>query len=64
MARGAIPIWLFVGVILALYGIIVLIASVHVPEGHVVSTLSRQAGSVWGVVMMIVGGVLVLFFRR
>lgn len=64
MARGAIPIWLFVGVILAIYGIIVLIASIYVPEGHVVSSLGRHAGTAWGIVMMIVGGVLVLFFRR
>jgi hypothetical protein len=63
-ARGSIPIRFFVGAILCVYGIIVLIASIHVPEGYAVSCLSRQAGTAWGIVMKIVGGVLILVCRR
>jgi hypothetical protein len=61
--HNAMPIWFFVGVILLVYGAIVLTASLHVPTGRTVASLSLKAGMVWGIVMMVFGGILALIFR-
>jgi hypothetical protein len=57
------PIWFFAGVILLVYGGIVLTASLHVPAGRAVASLSLKAGIAWGIVMMVFGGMLALIFR-
>jgi hypothetical protein len=61
--RKAVPIWFFVGLILLIYGGIVLVASLHVPAGRAVASLSLRAGMAWGTVMMVFGGMLAVIFR-
>ncbi len=60
-----ISIWFFIGSLLAVYGIIVLVANLVPgtgPEAHVVLA-SLHAGIWWGALLLVLGVMYVVLFR-
>ncbi len=64
--KGMISIWFFIGVLLLIYGVLILGASVYdavVPPVHPVVLASLHAGIYWGALLLVIGVVYVLRFR-
>jgi hypothetical protein len=64
--KGMISIWFFIGVLLLIYGVLILATSIYeaqVPPAHPVVLAELHAGIYWGALMIVMGGVYVLKFR-
>ncbi len=63
--QGIVPVWFFVGVILFIYGILILITGIaefhHPPE--TVQLSQYHAPLWWGMVLTVFGGLYVFLFR-
>jgi hypothetical protein len=61
-----ISIWFFIGVLLLIYGVLILGAAIYdaaVPPAHPVVLDNLHAGIYWGVLLILMGGLYVLKFR-
>ena len=64
--KGMISIWFFIGVLLFLYGVIILGASVYGavnPPANPVVLDNLHAGIYWGALLLLLGGFYTLKFR-
>jgi hypothetical protein len=64
--KGMISIWYFIGILLLIYGVLILAASSYdavYPPANPVVLESLHAGIYWGVLLLIIGGVYVARFR-
>jgi hypothetical protein len=64
MHRDLIPVWFFVGLLLGLYGLLILssgLAELSNPPATVLANLHAPVW--WGAVMMVVGGAYCIAFR-
>jgi hypothetical protein len=64
--KGMISIWFFIGVLLLIYGVLILGAAIYdaeVPPAHPVVLDNLHAGIYWGVLLILMGGLYVLKFR-
>ncbi|HYK61198.1 MAG TPA: hypothetical protein VEV85_17325 [Bryobacteraceae bacterium] len=64
MHRDLIPVWFFVGLLLGVYGLLILssgLAELSNPPATVLANLHAPVW--WGAVMVIVGGAYCLAFR-
>ena len=60
--RGLVSIWFFIGVLLLVYGLIILVAEVTMPMPHVVMADLRP-GLWWGGLLTAIGAVYSVVFR-
>ncbi len=64
--KGMISIWFFIGVLLVVYGALILAASAYdaaVPPAHPVVLERLHAGIYWGILLLLMGGFYVARFR-
>jgi len=64
MHRHLIPVWFFVGLLLAVYGLLILasgLAELSNPPATVLANLHAPVW--WGAVMVVVGGAYLIAFR-
>ena len=64
--RGLISIWFFIGILLLIYGVLILGAGVHElfsPSPHPVVLSELHAGIWWGTLLLILGAVYSYKFR-
>jgi len=65
MEKHAISIWFFIGLILVLYGVLILGASIYnlfVPPTHPVVLSKLHSGVWWGALLVVMGVVYLLKF--
>jgi hypothetical protein len=58
-------IWFFIGLILTIYGVLILGASLHdlvVPPAHTVVLANLHAGIWWGALLIVLGAIYTLVF--
>lgn len=64
MRKQMLPVWFFIGVLLTIYGVIILSTSLIDWSHPSAAVLSRLHPGVWGgVVLLLIGGFYVLHFR-
>ncbi|MGB7264568.1 MAG: hypothetical protein WBC92_03590 [Terracidiphilus sp.] len=62
--RHMLPVWFFIGVLLTMYGVIILITSVVDWSKPTVALLSQYHPGFWGgIVLLLVGGFYTMQFR-
>lgn len=62
--REMLPVWFFIGVLLFVYGVIILITSLREWSHPPAVVLSQYHPGVWGgIVLLLIGGGYVLKFR-
>ena len=64
--RGFISIWFFIGILLLLYGLLILGAGIYdwaVPPEHPVIMENLHAGVWWGALLVVLGGFYVFHFK-
>ena len=60
--KPIIPIWLFIGLLLIVYGVLIMgegMWELFVPPAHTVALAELRAGIWWGALMLILGGIFV-----
>jgi membrane-bound ClpP family serine protease len=55
MGKTFLPIWFFVGVVLGIYGIILVVTGAIVPVPPMVQVLKVSPDILWGLVLLVVG---------
>ena len=60
---GMISIWFFIGLLLAAYGIIIVLSSMFVAAPASVVLANLNAGFWWGLFLLIVGLFYTIYFR-
>ncbi|HOY99732.1 MAG TPA: hypothetical protein PLL55_10075 [Candidatus Aminicenantes bacterium] len=66
MAKKMISIWFFIGLLLTVYGVLILGAGIYdliVPGRHNVVLRELHAGVWWGALLIVIGVVYLVFFR-
>jgi hypothetical protein len=66
MQKNRLPIWFFIGLIMALYGLIIFAAGVYayyVPPAVELALANVHAAIWWGLLMLFVGIVYIIKFR-
>lgn len=59
-----LPVWFFIGVLLTMYGVIILITSIYDWSAPSTAILAQYHAGVWGgIVLLIVGSFYTLRFR-
>jgi hypothetical protein len=62
--RHMLPVWFFIGVLLTIYGVIILITSIVDYSQPSTAVLSQYHPGIWGgIVLLLVGGFYTLKFR-
>jgi len=66
-SKKQIPIWFFIGILLAVYGVLILAAGIYYgwisPLEKKLALAEYHADVWWGVLLMLIGGFYVLKFR-
>ncbi len=65
--KQQIPIWFFIGILLAVYGVLIFVAGLYYgwvnPPAHQVVFADKHVDVWWGLLLAAIGGFYVLRFR-
>lgn len=62
--RHAIPVWFFIGVLLLIYGVLILGSGIYHFSNPPSTVLAHLHPAIWwGAILIVIGGVYVYFFR-
>ena len=61
--RGLISIWFFIGMLLLVYGLIILFSALFVTPDHQTVLAHLRADLWWGILMTVIGGAYTYLFR-